>query len=236
MKLSLSVRIVESACKTRLLVPFEELVSIARETGYDAICMRASAAGVGTPPDRLAAMRRLVEDAGLRVSMVTADFDVPLQQRPRPGQPARHRAEPRRGRGAGLRPDPRLPETARGHRLRPPGGGAGRPARHPAGASVPHVLAVRGGGADAAGAGRDRPAELRPDLRAGQPDALRPIVRARHAEEAPAAPDERLRAEPPPRRARPRLADDLLPGRGSLPSSRPVGGRAASISASSRQA
>jgi sugar phosphate isomerase/epimerase len=71
------VRIVESACKMRLLVPFEELVSIARETGYDAICMRASAAGVGTAPDRLQAMRRLVEGAGLRVSMVTADFDVP---------------------------------------------------------------------------------------------------------------------------------------------------------------
>src|SRR5262245_64727516 len=78
MKLSLSVRIVESACKTHLLVPFEEVVSVARETGYDAICMRASAAGIGTPPARLHAMRKLVEDAGLRVSMVTADFDVPL--------------------------------------------------------------------------------------------------------------------------------------------------------------
>ena len=49
MKLSLSVRIVESACKTHLLVPFEELVSVARETGYSAICMRASAGGIGTP-------------------------------------------------------------------------------------------------------------------------------------------------------------------------------------------
>lgn len=78
MKLSLSVRIVEAPCKTRLLVPFEELVSIARETGYQAICMRASAGGVGTPLNRLAAMSKLIEDAGLRVSMVTADFNVPL--------------------------------------------------------------------------------------------------------------------------------------------------------------
>src|SRR5262245_30894822 len=78
MKLSLSVRIVESACKARLLVPFEELVTIARETGYHAVCVRASAGGIGTPPARLAAMRKLVEAAGLRVSMVTADFDVPL--------------------------------------------------------------------------------------------------------------------------------------------------------------
>lgn len=78
MKLSLSVRIVESPCKTHLLVPFAELVSIASETGYEAICMRASAAGVGTSPVRLASMRKLVEDAGLHISMVTADFDVPL--------------------------------------------------------------------------------------------------------------------------------------------------------------
>jgi sugar phosphate isomerase/epimerase len=78
MKLSLSVRVVESPCKTRLLVPFEELVRIARETGYDALCLRASAAGIGTPPSRLAALRRFVDDAGLRVSMVTADCDVPL--------------------------------------------------------------------------------------------------------------------------------------------------------------
>src|SRR5262245_6411743 len=77
MKLSLSVRIVESPCKSRPLVPFEELVSIARETGYQAVCMRASAAGVGTPRERLSAMRKIVEDAGLCVSMVTADFDVP---------------------------------------------------------------------------------------------------------------------------------------------------------------
>src|SRR5262245_8728792 len=78
MKLSLSVRIVESSCKTRLLVPFEEVVAIARETGYEAVCMRASAGGVDTAPGQLAAMRRLVEGAGLRVSMVTTDFDVPL--------------------------------------------------------------------------------------------------------------------------------------------------------------
>ena len=48
MQLSLSVRIVEAACKTRLHVPFSELVSIAAETGYDAVCMRASAGGVQT--------------------------------------------------------------------------------------------------------------------------------------------------------------------------------------------
>lgn len=78
MKLSLSVRIVEAPCKTKLFVPFEELVSIAKDTGYQAVCLRASAGGVDTPKARLAEMRRCVEDAGLFISMVTSDFNVPL--------------------------------------------------------------------------------------------------------------------------------------------------------------
>ncbi len=78
MQLSLSVRIVEAPCKSRLHIPFEELVAIARETGYAAVCMRASAGGVGTPIRRLEEMRQCVEAAGLFVSMVTADVNVPL--------------------------------------------------------------------------------------------------------------------------------------------------------------
>ena len=78
MKLSLSVRIAEAACKTRLTVPFRDLVQLAAELGYRAICMRASAGGVQTPLDDLSAMRTQVEQAGLIVSMVTADSDVPL--------------------------------------------------------------------------------------------------------------------------------------------------------------
>jgi len=78
MKLSLSVRIVESACKTRLHIPFQELVSVAKSCGYDAICMRASAGGVDSPMETLTGLRAIVEDAGLQVSMVTADVNVPL--------------------------------------------------------------------------------------------------------------------------------------------------------------
>lgn len=85
MKMSLSVRIVEAPCKTQLLIPFEELVAIAKETGYEAVCLRASAGGVQTPPPRLAEMRRCVEDAGLFISMVTADFNVPLNNAQGPG-------------------------------------------------------------------------------------------------------------------------------------------------------
>ncbi len=78
MKLSLSVRIVESACKTRLRISFQELVSVAKNSGYDAICMRASAGGVDSTKEALTSLRAIVEDAGLRVSMVTADANVPL--------------------------------------------------------------------------------------------------------------------------------------------------------------
>ena len=78
LQLSLSVRIVETACKKKLKVPFTDLVAIAAETGYDAICMRASAGGVQTPLERMHRLRETVEDYGLRVAMVTSDFDVPL--------------------------------------------------------------------------------------------------------------------------------------------------------------
>ncbi len=78
LQLSLSVRIVESACKTKLNIPFENLVNIAAETGYDAVCMRASAGGVQTPPEELCRMRKIIEAKDLHVSMVTADSKVPL--------------------------------------------------------------------------------------------------------------------------------------------------------------
>ena len=46
MQLSLSVRIAEAPCKTKLNVPFRDLVQLAAELGYRAICMRASAGGI----------------------------------------------------------------------------------------------------------------------------------------------------------------------------------------------
>lgn len=78
MPLSLSVRIAEAPCKTRLNLPFDELVTLAAESGYAAICMRASAGGVQTSHDELQRMKAVVDSHGLRVSMVTADFNVPL--------------------------------------------------------------------------------------------------------------------------------------------------------------
>lgn len=78
MKLSLSVRIAEApGSKEKTVLGFEDLVEVARQNAYDAICMRASQGGIQTPRERLREMRRAVDAAGLRVSMVTGDFAVP---------------------------------------------------------------------------------------------------------------------------------------------------------------
>lgn len=78
LQLSLSVRIAEAPCKTKLHLPFDELVALAAESGYSAICMRASAGGVQTSASELRRMKNVVDQHGLRVSMVTADSKVPL--------------------------------------------------------------------------------------------------------------------------------------------------------------
>jgi sugar phosphate isomerase/epimerase len=78
MKLSLSVRVAEAPSKTRLNIPFADVVQLAAEYGYRGICVRASAGGIGTPRAELLRMRDEVARAGLVVSMVTADSDVPL--------------------------------------------------------------------------------------------------------------------------------------------------------------
>src|SRR5262249_22312335 len=52
---------------------FEEFIAIAKSTGYDAVHLRASIAGLQTPLDRLYDMRAKLRAAGLRVSSVSPD-------------------------------------------------------------------------------------------------------------------------------------------------------------------
>lgn len=78
MKLSLSVRIAEAASKRTLSLSMHEFAELARNTGYHAVCMRASAAGVQTPRKQLAEIRADLDRLGLAVSMATTDFAVPL--------------------------------------------------------------------------------------------------------------------------------------------------------------
>ncbi len=78
MMLSLSVRIAESFhSKTTSEMSIDEIADLAASLGYSAICMRASQAGVHSPPEVVASAREAVDRRGLRVSMVTGDFAVP---------------------------------------------------------------------------------------------------------------------------------------------------------------
>ena len=77
MKLSLSCRIAESFHSKELAsMSFEELADLAVAAGYDAICMRASQIGVQSSPDRVRDARRILDDRGLGVSMISGDFDI----------------------------------------------------------------------------------------------------------------------------------------------------------------
>lgn len=78
MYLSVSVRIVEATCKTKLNVPVEEFIGIVKQGGASAICMRASGAGVEASPEQLQTLASKIASANLPVTMVTADYDVPL--------------------------------------------------------------------------------------------------------------------------------------------------------------
>src|SRR5258707_1249613 len=78
MKLSITVRIAEAAgSNQKTTIPFEEVVAIAKRTGYEALDMRASMGGIQTPKERLHEMRKTLDAAGIKVSMITGDFDVP---------------------------------------------------------------------------------------------------------------------------------------------------------------
>jgi sugar phosphate isomerase/epimerase len=74
MKLSLSVRVAESAgCKGRAAMPLEQLAPLARASGFQGLSMRASAVSVASPPERVRQVRTLLDRLGLAVSMVTGN-------------------------------------------------------------------------------------------------------------------------------------------------------------------
>lgn len=79
MKLSLSVRVAESFTnKEKSTVPFAQLIALARTYQMNAMCMRASVAGIHTPVEVVRDYRKALDAAGLPVSMVTGDFAVPV--------------------------------------------------------------------------------------------------------------------------------------------------------------
>ncbi len=78
MKLSLSVRVAENASKKGATHTFSQLTTLAAGLGYEAVCMRASQVGIQTPLEKVTAARKQARACNLDISMVTGDFDVPL--------------------------------------------------------------------------------------------------------------------------------------------------------------
>jgi sugar phosphate isomerase/epimerase len=78
MKLSLSVRVAEKFNnKKESSLTIDQLIQLAKSHRYEALCMRASQAGIHTPAETVRQMQRKIRDAGLAVSMITGDFAVP---------------------------------------------------------------------------------------------------------------------------------------------------------------
>ena len=78
MKLSLSVRVAENASKKDATHTFVQLTELAAHLGYEAMCMRASQVGIHSPLEQITAARKQAEKHNLKISMVTGDFPVPL--------------------------------------------------------------------------------------------------------------------------------------------------------------
>jgi sugar phosphate isomerase/epimerase len=77
MKLSLSVRVGEPPKqKDVTAIPFPELAAKAKALGYDGLSMRASVVSVDSPPDRVQAVKKILDETGLEVSAVCGD--IPL--------------------------------------------------------------------------------------------------------------------------------------------------------------
>lgn len=78
MRLSLSVRVAEDfSNKEKTTLTIDQLIDLAKKGGYSALCMRASQAGVQSPPERIKEIAAKIKQAGLKVSMITGDFAVP---------------------------------------------------------------------------------------------------------------------------------------------------------------
>ena len=78
MKLSVSMRVAEDMFdKRKAAMSLEDMARLARDSGFHAVCMRASQVGTHTPPETVREKRVFLESLGLAVSMATGDFPIP---------------------------------------------------------------------------------------------------------------------------------------------------------------
>ncbi|MBT5708013.1 sugar phosphate isomerase/epimerase [bacterium] len=75
--LSLSVRIAEGfLSKEESILNLDEFIELAKRSGYDALCIRASQIGIQTPRELIEQGAAKIQNYGLPVTMVTGDFDI----------------------------------------------------------------------------------------------------------------------------------------------------------------
>ena len=75
--LSLSVRIAEGfLSKEEAILNLDEVIELTKESGYDALCMRASQLGIQSPKETVEKGALKIRSNGLPVSMITGDFDI----------------------------------------------------------------------------------------------------------------------------------------------------------------
>lgn len=78
MDLSLSVRVAESFNNKRVTnIALTDLAKIAEHSGFQNLCMRASMVGIHSPTGQAHKVRKVLNEHGLNVSMVTGDFAIP---------------------------------------------------------------------------------------------------------------------------------------------------------------
>ena len=78
MKLSVSMRVAEDMFdKRKAAMSLEDMARLARDSGFHAVCMRASQVGTHTASETVREKRVFLESLGLAVSMATGDFPIP---------------------------------------------------------------------------------------------------------------------------------------------------------------
>lgn len=77
MNLSVSARIAEGfLSKKEAIMTFPELADLAISAGFDGLCMRASQIGIHTPSETVREAADTIRSRGLKVTMVSGDFDI----------------------------------------------------------------------------------------------------------------------------------------------------------------
>ena len=78
MKLSVSMRVAEDMFdKRKASMSLEDMAQMAKSSGFQAVCMRASQVGTQTPLEVVREKREFLDSLGLAVSMATGDFPIP---------------------------------------------------------------------------------------------------------------------------------------------------------------